>query len=258
MPATRITPVKRQQLEGLLAYVLSACIFILFFKPPYLLSIIIVLGPPSLMNFLWLSHSRLKVLAFSFLTTLLFAPPIELATRLANAWDVQSVLPRPFGLIPLENMLFAFFNFFWGISFYIHFVGRDTRKPFSPRIRYLVMLYLVLSALVYGLFFHSRHIISTSYVSMSVPILLLPSLFIFSRYPRLLPKILLPTAFFAVVFFVYEVCSLVIGSWWWPGEYLYTISVFGHSMPLDDVVIWYFLSTPTLIAGYEYFADYYP
>jgi hypothetical protein len=70
-----------------------------------------------------------------------------------------------------------------------------------------------------------------------------------------LKKTLLPTLFFAGVFFIYEIVSLKIGSWWWPGEYLKTFIIFGKVFPLDDIIIWYFLSTMTLIGGYEFFAD---
>jgi hypothetical protein len=51
------------------------------------------------------------------------------------------------------------------------------------------------------------------------------------------------------------VVSLKIGSWWWPGEYIKTFIIFGKVFPLDDIIIWYLLSTITLIGGYEFFAD---
>ena len=98
----------------LTAYIIIAVFFVWKFRSVYLLSILIVLVPPALANFLWLNNpaTKKRILAFSLLAVLLFAPPVELAARLANVWDVQSVFPRPFGLIPLENMLFAFLNFF--------------------------------------------------------------------------------------------------------------------------------------------------
>ncbi|KXK27101.1 MAG: hypothetical protein TR69_WS6001001127, partial [candidate division WS6 bacterium OLB20] len=55
-----------------------------------------------------------RVLVFSVITVLLFAPPVELTARLADVWDVRSDLPRLLGYVPLENMVYAFFNFFLG------------------------------------------------------------------------------------------------------------------------------------------------
>jgi len=90
---------------------------------------------------------------------------------------------------------------------------------------------------------------------MAVPVLIVPSAIIFIENPGLLKKTVVPTVFFAAVFFIYEIVSLKIGSWWWPGTYLLTFQLDGKVFPLDDVLIWYCLSTPALIGGYEFFAD---
>jgi hypothetical protein len=96
-------------------------------------------------------------------------------------------------------------------------------------------------------------VIASSYAGLSLIILLIPGVLIFSLKPFLLKKVWLSTVFFSVVFFVYELVSLLIGSWWWPGSYLLPVNLAGHIFPLDDVLIWYFLSTPVLIGGYEVF-----
>ncbi|MFA6135817.1 MAG: hypothetical protein WC705_00400 [Candidatus Paceibacterota bacterium] len=240
---------------GLLGYVLLACIFILIFRPPYILTIIIVLVPPSIVNFLWLKNSKKRVLIFSIVTALLFGPPIELALRLANAWDVQSFFFRPLGIIPLENMLFAFLNFFWVISFYEYFIDRSKEQKISRKFKFLVGLYILLLVIVFGTFIHNPTLIAINYAVASIPILIIPSLIIYFKNPKLLKKIVIPILFFAIVFFVYEVVALIIGNWWWPGEYIYPVTIFGKIFPLDDAFIWYFLSTATLIGGYEFFVD---
>lgn len=94
-----------------------------------------------------------------------------------------------------------------------------------------------------------------NYASIALLILILPAILIFIKGPFLLRKTIFPTMFFAFVFFVYEIVSLQIGSWWWPGQYVFTFNVFGKILPLDDIIIWYFLSTPVLIGGYEFFID---
>ncbi len=249
MPAAK----DRAKIAFLLAYVLAACLLVYFWRPPYLLSIIVVLVPPSVANWSWLKASRWRVLIFAAVTTALFAPPIELMSRLAGAWDVQSSLPRPFGIMPLENLLFAFLNFFWVLSFYEYFSGRDVRRPPSRRVRTLLALYAALDLLVFGLFFWRPGLVGVSYAWTGLLVLLLPSILIFRRRLGLLRRTVLTTLFFAAVFFIYEYVSLCIGSWWWPGAYLLPARLCGRTFPLDDVVIWYLLSTPALIGGYEYF-----
>ncbi len=246
---------KRKRLLLLLAYVFFACIAVLSIRPYYFYSILITLGPPTVANFVWVKKSRWKIFLFSLLSSLLFAPAVELSARLANAWDVQSVFPRPFGLIPIENMVFAFINFFWVTSFYTYFMGEDKTNQISTRIKYLTAMYVLFSTGVYGLYFYNRSLIALNYSTLAILILVIPSLLIFGRYPQLIKRTIFPTLFFAVVFFTYEMVSLQIGSWWWPGEYIYSFKINGKVFPLDDVVIWYFFSTPVLIGGYEFFVN---
>lgn len=246
---------KKRKLIFLSAYVIAACLAVYFFRPVYLLSIIIVLVPPAFINFLWLKKSRGKIFWFSLLTTILFAPPVEIMARQANAWDVQSILPRLFGVAPLENILFAFLNFFWVLVFYEYFVDKDDDSSISPYFRFIIILYIILAVLVFSIFFIAPELIGVNYHFLALIILIIPGSIIFYRRPKLLKKTWLPTLFFAFVFFVYEAVALLIGSWWWPGEYLLPINFFGHIFPLDDIIIWYLLSTPVLIGGYEFFVD---
>lgn len=239
----------------LFVYVLLACTVVYILKPVYLVSVLLVLVPPALVNFWWLKKSRVKVFLFCLIALALFAPPVELAARLTDAWDVQSVLPRLFGIAPLENLLFAFLNFFWVLSFYEYFVDKDTGAKISRRLKILTGLFVVLSTVTYSLFFYQPNFIALNYHALAVVTLLIPGLIIFVHRPRLLRKTLIPILFFAVVFFVYEYVALAVGNWWWPGDYLFPITLAGKVFPLDDVIIWYFLSTPVLIGGYEFFAD---
>jgi len=248
-------PDKKKRAAMLLAYIVAGSFFVLFLKPVYLVSILIVLVPPALANFFWLKNSRKKVLVFSIATTLLFALPVELSCRLADVWDVQSVLPRIFGLIPLENILFAFLNFFWILSFYEYFIDDDRLRGISKRFKYLIGLYLLLNFAVFGLYLYNSQIVALNYFTMALLVLIVPASIIYAKKISLIKKAIWPTIFFALVFFIYETVSLVIGSWWWPGEYLLSFQFFGQTFPIDDVIIWYFLSTPALIGGYEYFCD---
>ena len=247
--------IKKKRLAFLGAYVLAACVAVYFFRPVYLVSLLVVLGVPAVINFIWLKRSRLKIFLFSILTTILFAPPVELAARLTNTWDVQSILPRLFGVVPLEDLLAAFLNFFWVLSFYEYFVDKDSGRKISSRFRIIILGYCLLAAIIFTGFFVDRNLVSLNYHSLSVLILFVPGIIIFSLMPAILSKTWLPTVFFALTFFIYEITSLLIGSWWWPGKYLLPLNIFGHVFPLDDMVIWIILSTPVLIGGYEFFVD---
>lgn len=243
------------QLLLLLFYVFFASIFIWWLEPKYIFTVIIVLVPPALLNFFWLKRSRLKILFFSLAATLLFAPPVELCARLADVWEVQTIFPEILGYIPIENMIFAFLNFFWVLTFYEYFVDNDTSSKISARFKYLVGLFCLASVTVYTLYAYDHQLVTLNYFQLALVVLFIPAVLIFGKKPELIKKTILTTLFFAIVFFVYELVALKIGNWWWPGEYLYTFTVWGEVFPLDDIIIWYFLSTPVLIGGYEFFAD---
>ena len=246
---------KKIKIFFLLLYVLLACCLVYFWRPIYIISIIVVLLPPSILNFYWLKNSRARVLIFSIVALFLFAPPVELMARLKDVWDVSSVFPRILGLIPLENMLFAFLNFFWGLSFYEYFINNDRPGKINKNFKYLIDLFLIFSVIVFSLYFYNKDIIGANYITIAVIVLIIPMTWLFFKKPILIKKTIIPTLFFALVFFVYELVSLKIGSWFWPGDYLFPVKIWGEVFPLDDVIIWYFLSTPALILGYEFFAD---
>ena len=117
---------KNKKILFLFSYVLIAGLLVFILKPVYIVSIFLVLVPPTIINFLWLKKSKLKILTFSLITVFIIAPAIELCARLADVWDVQSIITRPFGLVPVENMIFAFLNFLWGLSFYEYFIDKDS------------------------------------------------------------------------------------------------------------------------------------
>ncbi|MDD3648198.1 MAG: hypothetical protein PHS44_06930 [Candidatus Dojkabacteria bacterium] len=246
---------KQRRIIFMLAYVFIACIVIYIFSPTYTVSLFLVIVPPSLANFFWLKRSKKKIFLLSILSLILFAPPVEIMTRLTDSWDVQSILPRPFGLIPIENMLFAFFNILWPLSFYEYFVDKDRIIVISKRLKYLVGLYCLLALIVYTIFFLNKELIAVRYLVAAIPILIIPSLIIFSKNPHILKKVLLTTVFFAIVHFTFEFFAMQIGNWWWPSDYLYTFNLAGKIYPLDDAIVWFLLSTPALIGGYEFFVD---
>lgn len=169
-------------------YILLALIADWTIKPNYLISIIIVLGIPSLINFIWLKNSRGQILIFSLLSALLFAPPIELLARLANIWDVSSIFIRPLGLIPLEDILAAFLNLFWVLCFYKYFIDGDSKVATSKKFKYLIALYLIFSGVVYSLFFYNRQLLATNYITIAIITLIIPGILIFRNNLKLFQK----------------------------------------------------------------------
>ncbi|MBU1557663.1 hypothetical protein KKC45_01765 [Patescibacteria group bacterium] len=234
---------------------LLGCLIVLLTKANYLLNILIVYTPATILTLYWAKNTRWKIIFFATMATLLFAIPIEIIARLADAWDVLSVLPRIDNLAPLENLLYAFINMLWPLAFYEYFVDRDSGKKINSRSKYLFLIFVLFSMTTYTLYFINREMLVLDYWKIGFIFLLIPTILFYIFNKKLLKKTILPITFFALIFFIHEVLSLYLGHWWWPGNYLFTIEMFNQPFPLDDVIIWYFLSTPVLIGGYELFWD---
>ena len=153
-------------------------------------------------------------------------------------------------------MLFAFFNFMWVFSFYEYFVDRDYHKKISHKFKLLTTIYVLVATIIYAIFFVDKDLVTLNYFSIAIPLLVIPAILIFWHKPFLIKKVIFCRLCFSPLYFSnYEIISLIVGSWWWPGEYIFKTTIFGKIFPIDDVIIWYFLSTPVLIGGYEFFAD---
>ena len=119
----------------------------------------------------------------------------------------------------------------------------------------MALMFMVLSIVVNILFIVDKRMITLNYWQLALAFLVIPAAALWVENPHIIKKAIPTTIFFATVFFVHELISLKIGHWWWPGQYLLPISISGQTFPIDDVIIWYFLSTPVLIGGFEFFFD---
>jgi hypothetical protein len=235
-------------------YVLCASVASFFLRPTYLAAIFLVIAPPAVYSFLLLKKTRQKIFWFSLSATIFFALPVELICRLADAWDVQSVLPRPFGLVPLENMIYAFLQFLWVLSFYEYFVNGEKSGRMSARFRIFCILSACFTVLVFSTFYSGLRV-AADYYLVGLASTLIPIMLVSALIPKFICQLIVPTIFFAAVFFTNEMFALQIGNLWWPGDYLFPVSIFGVRFALEDVLIWHILSSPALISGYEFFAN---
>ncbi|MBN1331953.1 hypothetical protein JW978_03650 [Candidatus Dojkabacteria bacterium] len=247
---------KSSKIIILFLYIVFSCLLVLAIAPPYWLNLLIVYLPPTVVNLVWLKKDiRIRLILFAILTTFLFAIPIEIISRLANAWDVASSFPRILNIAPLENIFYAFINFLWPIAFYEYFIDKGRNKKINNRFSILLILYIALFVGTFMMFAIDKTIITLDYWVVGAIVLLTP-LICFSIQGRIeIKRLIFPTLFFGFVFFIHEIVSLELGHWWWPGEYLLETTILGNRFPIDDVLIWYVISTPTLIMGYEFFVD---
>jgi hypothetical protein len=245
---------KRFLFGALAIYLLVAFLFLIFYRPNYLTAILIVLMPPTLAVWWQLKNSRARVLVFSLVSVVLFAPPTELMARLADAWDVASIFPRLWGTAPLENLLFAFLNFWLGLSLYELLAGGDKAGKIAKKMFWLAGLYGLFFLMTISLYKINPAWIAFDYYQLAMLVVVAPLVVFCRLVPGLIKKAATATGLLAAIFFVFEMVALQLRYCCWPGEYLWPINIGGKIFPVDDIVFWYLLSTPALIGGYEFFA----
>ncbi len=219
-------------------------------KPSYMVNILIVYLPGLVYLFSQITLSKNKILIFSMLS-ILFIIPVELLARLTDSWDVQSSFPRLLGIAPVENMLYGFINIIYPITFYEFFYDGDNNRKISQRWKVLLLLYLTLFIGTFTLYYIKPGILRFDYYMLGI--IIFPPIFILlGLYKRhIIKRLILPAIVFGLMFLFHEALSMYLGHWWWPGEYLIPLNIYGHTYPLDDIIIWMFLSNIAVISGYE-------
>lgn len=223
---------------------------VLIIQPSYIENIILVYLPGTIYALGLVKNSKRKILLFA-LVSMLFIIPVEILARLTNSWDVSSLFPRLLGIAPLENIAYALINIIYPLAFYEFFFDNDRNRKISPNWKYLLAAYLVLFIGTFTIYFTSPEILKFDYWVIGIGIFIPVLTLLVTRKAHILKRLLIPAITFGLMFGIHEVVSMALGHWWWPGEYVLPITVFGHIYPVDDLIIWLLFSVVGVISGYE-------
>lgn len=223
-------------------------------KPSYLLNILVVYLPGLIYLFYLVKNSRRKILLFGLLS-ILFIIPIEILARLVDSWDVLSEFPRILGIAPIENIVYALVNIMYPICFYEYFYDNDRNPKISKNWKYLVAIFLLLFLLVFSIYYINSGYLKLEYWLIGICIYLPIFVLLFKFKKHIIKRLLIVGLTLGVMYGLHELLSMYLGHWWWPGNYLIPVTIFGHIYPLDDFIIWLLFSNIAVIAGYEVMWD---
>ncbi|MFA6253304.1 MAG: hypothetical protein WCV69_03565 [Patescibacteria group bacterium] len=233
-----------------MAYTIVAAIGIVFFNLNYYMAVALVLVPPTLVNFFWLSIARAKVFLFSLIVTALITPLIALASRFVSSGDWRI----PAAPLAMTNLLFTFFTVLWVISFYKYFVKHEQVGDISDRFHYLFSLYIFLLITVLALCFAYPYFFKFSSYLIFVPFFILPAAIIISWQKDLLKQSLSTAAFFSLVFIIMQAVLVVYNNWLWPSTSFLSIYISGVNFSIFDL-IFRFAVFVSIIVVHEYFMN---
>lgn len=93
------------------------------------------------------------------------------------------------------------------------------------------------------------------YFTMSVVLVILPLVIFVYYYRKLLPKFTLVSIYFFYFLMTYEIAALKTNEWIFPGQFIGMVTVGVLQFPIEELIIWGVICTPSLLAYYEFFAD---
>lgn len=241
-----------------------------FFLASVLPSIVFSLFPPLVLNIFWFIIPALylairerknfsKILTATLFIGLL-AFDLDIFFLHNGAWEpyISSFSFTIFGA-PLEEMLWFFFHIFYILIFYEHFIDDENQFCISRKLKYLIGIstgfFLLVLLFIYAFPNFSR--IGYSYLTIG-SVAMIPILgYIILKRVQLLRKVVPLGIFFFIFAFIMEIQALRFGFWSFSDvqNYLYLVTIFGATFPLEEIVFWMVLGPSAVTAYYEIFAD---
>jgi len=212
---------------------------------------------------------------FSFNYTKIIAAVLSLGVSLSaldfamssnQGWTLPPeqmlVVPGMFGFWSFDNTIWALFYVFFLVSFYEYFLDDERSRILSTDFSRFVWLPISVTALVFFLGFCTppltHPIIPYAYLSLvTIPVLFPLAVLIYRKKNllTLLGKFTLANAFIAVVNLVHELTALSAHQWYFAGEYIGQVAIFGIAFPIEEFVLYVLLSGYAFLAYYELYVD---
>ena len=78
-----------------------------------------------------------------------------------------------------------------------------------------------------------------------------PVIFFIRKHPPMLLKFIKTGAFFFMLFLVYELTAMKLGQWYFPGQYIGWVDIFGLKFLIEEFLLWMGLSPFAVLTIYE-------
>ena len=144
------------------------------------------------------------------------------------------------------------------LVFYEHFFDNDAHHKISPHIWRAIIPAIVVVIMV--IIFHFIDLplsgwlglkYGNAYIKMGI-LAITPMIVQLIRFPKLFSKYAMLSVSLFWVFLLLEIVGVSLNYWIFPGkDYIGTVTAFGKTFPLEEIIFWMFLYPPTIAAYYE-------
>ena len=251
----------RFDLLVVLGIIVAAIPLVVYFQVRFLTSTFFFFIIPSVYLLIRKAKRIKRILLASFLFGVLFTFPFDFLAEFNNAWrwPAKENLLFPyliFGIVPVDVMIWYFFWTFSIFVFYEHFFEHDRSDKISPHFKFALYPILAASAGLFILFAINPNILKFTYAYLLLGLVaLLPFLFIIRREPAFLPKFLKVNLFFIFLYVSFELTSLKLNHWHFPGQYIGTVNLLGFRFPFEELFFWILMSSTVVLSYYKFFVD---
>jgi len=224
-------------------------------------SMFVFLGFPSLLLTIVLKQKAKKSWAFSLVMGVPLAIIIDYMMEIKEAWVLGESF---FGSLRLFNYVFieqipwlALFAFLV-VGFYQYFSGEyDGLEVKRASLKVLGLWHGFLMILFMTAWAYFPEILKQNYAYLKIGIVfgLLPILYAFINYPKMLLHFAIPVIYFFYFSLTYELISLNQGHWAFPNksQFIGHLSILGHSFPYEEMVFWIILGPASCLSYFEIF-----
>lgn len=231
------------------------------FSTNLLVSTLIFYGIPSI----YLGLRNPGILRKSAQFAFFFSIPLSFVFDTLAAYDESWIIPdsvstfRLYGVATIEVYVFGLLWVFFATLFYEYFFGQGERgEVVAVRMRYLTYFFMILIIAVALLFYTNNSWLHIPYYFAwgGLIFVLIPLELFLISYPRYLLRFIAIGIYFFIYHLTFEVVALQSHQWTYPSaNYIGMVNILGYRFPLEEMIYWIILATPTILAYYEYFAD---
>ena len=242
----------------MIAFPLFATMLSNVFSLTFLQSTLLFFAVPSI--YLSLRNPRLikTTLIFSLVMGITMLIIFDHMAYLDASWYVPGSIWRFLrGSIPIEDGPWAVLLVYYVvISWEYFFCSPKKRYVFHPNIIWFFAFCASLLTIFFIAYVFSPTSLIVPYFYFKLIIFeLIPLYILLVRKPTLIRPLLFLTAYFFIVAALAEYVALPHNQWYFAGKhYIGELQYFGHRLPWDEVLIWWLLAAPGIVAWYESFA----
>lgn len=158
--------------------------------------------------------------------------------------------------IPIEDAAWSYLLVYFTVMAWEQFFVKKPVEKISKKKWYFIWFCVALLTVFFGFYWLApeKLVVAYFYPKMMVLFEILPVLVLLALQPKIWLKLTLFTLYFFATAALAEITGLRQYQWYFAGpHYLDLYNLFGHLLPLDEILAWWTFAAPGTIAWYSFF-----